>query len=311
MLVEILVPRLNANDDECSVATNLVSVGDHVSIGDPLVDLETDKTSFVVESTYDGIVFALPEVGQKATVNSPLVTIKTNGDNNSRITEAQTVEVANQKPDNFTVGAFELAQSFNIDLSIFGEDLVTKNTVQAFLDKSQTTKNTSEDITADSHKYKFIKNYIEPSVAYLSFNFLIKPEQLEEIEFLVMKGLKKWQNKRGSNFKSFVLTKTDETLIPVYVPDSVDSSETFKAELLSQQLNAFRGEKLKQTPEIVLSVLKSDIEFSHTALLWPGSYIVLAIALCNKSMNVKVNITYNHLHFDGNDMLELANTVVV
>lgn len=310
MLVEILVPRLNANDDECRVVTNLVSVGDHVGIGDPLVDVETDKTAFVVESNCDGIVFSLPEVGQNVIVNTPLVTIKTEEGKTTSITEPQIIGEANQRPDNFTVGAFELAKSFDIDISIFGEDLVTKDTVQAFLDQSQTTKVISEDMLTTSEKYTFIKNYVEPPVAYFGFNFTIKPEQLEELEFLVIKGLQKWQKNRERNFKSFILTRTDDTLIPVYVPDSIGSLETFKAELLSRQLEAFRGEKLKQTPEILLSVLKSDIEFSHTALLWPGSYFVLAIALCNKTMNVNINITYNHVYFDGNDMLELANAVV-
>ena len=65
----------------------------------------------------------------------------------------------------------------------------------------------------------------------------------------------------------------------------------------------------KENPDILISVLRSNINFSHTALLWPGSKIVLAVAICNKTMKVEIQITYNHVYFDGNDMLELAESM--
>ena len=313
MLVEILVPRLNANDDECTVVTNLVSVGDFISVGDELVELETDKTTFVVESTYSGLVSMLPVVGDNLEVNTPLVTIETNDSETISGIKSNSPEKTINKPDNFTVSAFELAKSLGLDINAFGEVLVTKDDVQVFFDQQSghTIENKPDERSISLQKYPFIEGYVEPPVAYFGFSFTARAGQLEAIEYSLLNGIAQWQNNKKIDLKSFLLTKTEDTLIPVRAPNVSTSLETFKAELLSRQLQAFRGEKLKDTPDILISILRSNIDFSHTALLWPGSIIVLAIAICNKTMNVEIKVTYNHVYFDGNDMLDLAELMAL
>jgi pyruvate dehydrogenase E2 component (dihydrolipoamide acetyltransferase) len=52
-------PRLNNNDDIVTVRQIVTAAGSRVSKGDPIVELETDKAVFVVESEQDGYILKL------------------------------------------------------------------------------------------------------------------------------------------------------------------------------------------------------------------------------------------------------------
>lgn len=69
---QMLVPRLNANDNKVSIAHWYVAHGDFVRAGQDLVDLGTSKATVAVQSTEEGYVQILHPAGTKADVGSPL-----------------------------------------------------------------------------------------------------------------------------------------------------------------------------------------------------------------------------------------------
>lgn len=55
----IYTPRVNNNDDTVRLSAVLADVGSRVRAGDPLIDVETDKATFTVESTTDGYLLGV------------------------------------------------------------------------------------------------------------------------------------------------------------------------------------------------------------------------------------------------------------
>lgn len=56
MAIEITMPALSPTMEEGTLATWLVKVGDEVSSGDVIAEIETDKATMEVESIDDGTV---------------------------------------------------------------------------------------------------------------------------------------------------------------------------------------------------------------------------------------------------------------
>ncbi len=78
--IEILAPRLNANEDELLVTEIVTSVGAQVKSGDILFIVETTKASFDVEATADGTVTSIAvEEGKMVDVGAPLAEIEAEG----------------------------------------------------------------------------------------------------------------------------------------------------------------------------------------------------------------------------------------
>jgi len=59
MISRIVLPRLGDTVDEVIIIEWLVTAGEHVEIGTPLVRVETDKVEVDVESTHAGTVHEL------------------------------------------------------------------------------------------------------------------------------------------------------------------------------------------------------------------------------------------------------------
>jgi pyruvate dehydrogenase E2 component (dihydrolipoamide acetyltransferase) len=76
VLVEIVMPRLSDAMEEGTIVDWLVSVGDTVHEGAPLVEVETDKATVVYESEHDGTILALSaDVGASVTVGALIAVI--------------------------------------------------------------------------------------------------------------------------------------------------------------------------------------------------------------------------------------------
>ena len=56
MIKEVKLPEVSENIEHGDVIKVLVSVGDEISIDQPLIELETDKALFEVPSTEEGVV---------------------------------------------------------------------------------------------------------------------------------------------------------------------------------------------------------------------------------------------------------------
>jgi pyruvate/2-oxoglutarate dehydrogenase complex dihydrolipoamide acyltransferase (E2) component len=59
MPTPIYTPRINNNDDTVRLGAVLVQIGSRIKTGDPIIDVETDKATFTVESAIDGYLLAV------------------------------------------------------------------------------------------------------------------------------------------------------------------------------------------------------------------------------------------------------------
>jgi pyruvate/2-oxoglutarate dehydrogenase complex dihydrolipoamide acyltransferase (E2) component len=76
--VDLLVPKLGMDTTEAVITTWLVAEGDQVKKGTPMVELETEKVNFEVESEVDGAVVKILQVaGAVVPVGAPLATLNT------------------------------------------------------------------------------------------------------------------------------------------------------------------------------------------------------------------------------------------
>jgi pyruvate dehydrogenase E2 component (dihydrolipoamide acetyltransferase) len=75
-MAEIVMPRLSDSMEEGTVLRWLKGVGDEVSVGDELVEIETDKANMVYESDLDGtIVEVLAQEGDTLPVGEPIAKV--------------------------------------------------------------------------------------------------------------------------------------------------------------------------------------------------------------------------------------------
>ena len=61
MKAEIRVPKMGMDITEVTVSSWLVKVGDSVEVGTPLVELESEKVTFVVDSEIAGKIVAITQ----------------------------------------------------------------------------------------------------------------------------------------------------------------------------------------------------------------------------------------------------------
>ena len=82
--MNILVPRINPNDDSVLVARWHFADGDNVSKDAPLVDLETSKTVVTIDAPATGLISIRVKAGEYAEVDSPIGEIATINQHPSR-----------------------------------------------------------------------------------------------------------------------------------------------------------------------------------------------------------------------------------
>src|SRR5580658_9354238 len=77
-MTDILMPALSPTMEEGTLAKWHVKVGDKVSSGDVIAEIETDKATMEVEAVDEGVVEALliPEGAEEVKVNTPIARLK-------------------------------------------------------------------------------------------------------------------------------------------------------------------------------------------------------------------------------------------
>ncbi|MCA9307855.1 MAG: biotin/lipoyl-binding protein, partial [Phycisphaerales bacterium] len=81
MPITITMPRLSDTMEQGTVVKWNVKVGDKVSSGDALADIETDKATMELQSFDDGVVAALPaKEGQKIAVGETILILAAEGE---------------------------------------------------------------------------------------------------------------------------------------------------------------------------------------------------------------------------------------
>lgn len=77
MATEFILPELGENIDSADVVEVLVSVGDQVKVDDPILEIETDKATFEVPSTVNGVIKELMvEAGESAKVGQVVMVVE-------------------------------------------------------------------------------------------------------------------------------------------------------------------------------------------------------------------------------------------
>src|SRR5690625_2632481 len=125
---EIKIPELAESIEEGTISEWLVKVGDKVSKGDPLVELETDKVNVEVNSEFEGVIVEiLQDAGSDITVGDVIGKLDENAEAGA-VSEAKPVERESKEEPSDTEqddasevvaspAARKLARELNIDLS--------------------------------------------------------------------------------------------------------------------------------------------------------------------------------------------------
>lgn len=99
MSAEIKLPQIGEEIDEAVILDVLVSVGDRITEGDPVVSLESDKATTEVPASFGGeVVDVLVEEGQAVKTGDALIRVEeTRGEEDSE--EREDVEVDDHDHD--------------------------------------------------------------------------------------------------------------------------------------------------------------------------------------------------------------------
>ncbi len=98
MIKEVKLPEVSENIEHGDVIKVLVSVGDEISIDQPLIELETDKALFEVPSTEEGVVKEISvKEGDVINIGSVILKVETN----SKETKEKISDKKEQTADNY------------------------------------------------------------------------------------------------------------------------------------------------------------------------------------------------------------------
>ncbi len=95
---EVVMPRLSDSMEEGTVLQWLKAVGDEVSVGDELVEIETDKANMAYESDIAGtLAEILVQEGETVAIGTPIARVGEASEaqaSRSRVREEQPVEAS-------------------------------------------------------------------------------------------------------------------------------------------------------------------------------------------------------------------------
>jgi len=152
LLQEIKVPQESVNDDTLSVVALLFSNSDFVNKGDELIELETSKAVFAIESETDGYVQYLCKEKDEVAVNSVIIRIYDEV-GFDKISEKQSIspsETVSTFETIFSKKAEQYISEHNIDRAIFKNfDFVNIDDINStlFPQKAETKSAVNPEIT--------------------------------------------------------------------------------------------------------------------------------------------------------------------
>ncbi|MCP2678556.1 pyruvate dehydrogenase complex E1 component subunit beta [Maricaulaceae bacterium NA33B04] len=101
MTIEVLMPALSPTMEEGTLAKWTVKVGDTVSSGDVIAEIETDKATMEVEAVEEGVVGKLlvEEGAEGVKVNAPIAILVGEGEDESALDDAGGMKSAEKAPE--------------------------------------------------------------------------------------------------------------------------------------------------------------------------------------------------------------------
>lgn len=96
---EFKLPDLGENIEEGDVLAILVTVGDTVTVDQPLIEMETGKATLEIPSTFDGVIReVLVQEGDKAAIGKAVLTFDANGGSGATAAPAEPAAVTEAEP---------------------------------------------------------------------------------------------------------------------------------------------------------------------------------------------------------------------
>ncbi len=143
MAIPIIMPKFEMAQESGTIARGLKQVGDPVSKGEAILEVETDKITMEVESPADGVLAqVLAEPGARVPIGQPIAYLAAAGE-----TIAPTPSPANvpaERAVKATPIAQKLAAEHGVDLSQVpgtGRDgQITRQDVEAFIAKQRSAR---------------------------------------------------------------------------------------------------------------------------------------------------------------------------
>ena len=100
MATVVRMPEVLANTGEAIIQTWLVSVGQQISIGDPIAEIETEKAVVEYAAEVEGVLASLiAEPGTTIAVGEPIAVVAAPGEDSADLDPASTTDVAERNPE--------------------------------------------------------------------------------------------------------------------------------------------------------------------------------------------------------------------
>ncbi|MDC0893275.1 NeuD/PglB/VioB family sugar acetyltransferase [Pseudomonadales bacterium] len=144
-MIEILVPKENVNDETVTVLEVFMNSGANIKEGDVIVELETTKVNFEVESPCDGILSHNLSEGDDLPVGSVLFTVGKSSEKEEITGQDTIVNEANglQSKAVISKAAREKAIELNVDLSSITSGLINVADVEKLASAQSDTEKPS------------------------------------------------------------------------------------------------------------------------------------------------------------------------
>jgi len=290
-------PRLSVNEDNLTVSKLNFTSGDYVKSGEIIAELETTKASFeILAETSDVIQYFVAE-GSIIAVED---LIASQGEN-------KTVETKSSSEGTvFTKAAQSLIRKYKIDLKRFEDMNIVRSEDVSKLLRERTKKPSNIETEAikleqDKIKYPSLNSYSFVPSASIRFTFDMITQD-KEAEF--------W--KRLYQIDLIDLCNVTEIFNFVYFEDTLhlfpinqsSSISKYRNELNNSALEVYRKKSATGSTKVCVSYLKSTSRFEHSALLFKGSKVTIAVSEVEGSDNISFEILYDHRYLDGYTLLK-------
>lgn len=136
MILEVLVPKENVNDEEVIIIGIFFAPGSEVKEGDLLFNIETSKVNIDIEAPIGGIIQHDLEEGTSVEVGSLLCKIASEEDLPNQVSTVK--KEKGKKADSkvkISKEARKLAEKLNVDISVFKEGMVSKKDIKELAKK--------------------------------------------------------------------------------------------------------------------------------------------------------------------------------
>ncbi|MDB4008883.1 hypothetical protein N9466_06380 [Amylibacter sp.] len=277
--------RTNANDDEATLIEIHFKNGQKVDQGSLLMVFETSKAAIEIEAYESGPVYTNFKVGSIIKINEIVAYQNEQPKQYNDFTKDNSVV--------FSEKALEIIKKKKIDKNLFSN--------MKFVTEKDVLNKIDAPALESSQKHSPLEGYLEPPVAYFTFK-IQNTEGLKILFDLIKNHFLKLINKKSVH----VLVNHNDKLVPYRMElDQVDPKKI----LGKAFMEVYRGKKSSEQVMLCLSHLTANFDFSHSALLYPGSLITIASAENTKTGEIVVNITYDHRYMNGFSILKAVEKI--